>query len=149
MKHPISILTLAATLLLTPVLALAHGRVDLGPNGGRLVPLSTNATLQGEVVLKEGRFHVTLLDPQLKPVELKDASLTVVGGERNQPERPRVERVENRFVFPALKGNRYLLVLQFRSHAAAKPVNARFEFDASPCGGCQKPEWLCQCTAEK
>ncbi len=129
--------------------AFAHGNVQLGPQGGRLVAFSTDKSLQGEVVLKDGRFHVELLDRNLKPVALGAQSLTVLGGERGKPQRPEVKREGNRFAFPALPGSRYLLVLQFRESASAKPVNARFEYDATVCGSCKNAEWLCQCAGEE
>lgn len=135
-------------MLALPLHALAHGSAPLGPKGGRLVPLSADQSLQGEVTFKEGRFFVELLDRDLKPVTLGDQTLSVVGGDRSQPQRPEVSRDGNRFVFPALKGTRYLLVLQYRATASAKPVNARFEYDATKCGSCQNPEWLCRCPAE-
>lgn len=143
-----SLLTLAAVLLLGVTRAHAHGGVALGPNGGRLLEFSENETLHGEVTLTNGFFHVALLDKALKPVELQEQSLTVTGGDRQKPEKPEVRREGNRFVFPALKGDDYLLVLRFKATPQARAVTARFEFDATTCSGCQHPEWLCRCGDE-
>lgn len=129
--------------------ALGHGGVELGPNGGRIVEFSRNESLHGEVLLKDGKFSVGLLDKDMKPIEVKDQSLTVYGGDRNKPEKPTVTRENGRFVFPALKGDTYELVLRFKPGPGAAVVTARFTFDATPCGSCKQPEWLCKCPAAK
>lgn len=144
-----SLLTLATVLLLGVTRAHAHGGVALGPNGGRLLEFSENETLHGEVTLTNGFFHVALLDKALKPVELKEQSLTVTGGDRQKPQKPEVRKEGNHFVFPALKGDEYLLVLQFKEKPSARAVTARFGFDAATCSACKHPEWLCKCAAEK
>ena len=140
-----SLLTLAAVLLLGVSNALAHGGVELGPNGGRIVEFSTNKTLYGEVTLKAGKFHVAVLDKEMKPVALKDQVLVVTGGDRDNPAKPKVEKAGDHFVFPALKGDSYLLVLQFKEMPLTKAVTARFEYDAAICSACKNAEWLCKC----
>lgn len=147
MKTPF--LILAAVLFLGLTRALAHGGGELGPNGGRIVEFSKDKTLRGEVLLKDGKFTVALLDKELKPVALKDQSLTVVGGNRSNPEKPAVTREQDRFVFPALKGDDYEVVLRLKESPAAKPVTARFAYDAAICSACKNPEWLCKCPSEK
>ena len=62
-----------ASLLTTFALAasaLAHGDVELGPNGGRLLEFSKNESMHGEVTLKDGKFHIAILDKDQKPVAL-------------------------------------------------------------------------------
>jgi hypothetical protein len=140
-----SLLTLAASLLLGITSAFAHGDVELGPNGGRIVKFNTNETLHGEVTLKDGKFHVALLDKDKKSVALAEQSLTVTGGDRSNPQRPAVEKKDGQFVFPALKGDSYLLVLQFKEKPSAKAFTARFEYDAAICSACKNAEWLCKC----
>jgi hypothetical protein len=144
-----SLLTLVALLLLGASRTFAHGDVELGPNGGRIVEFSTNETLHGEVTLKDGRFHVALLDHAMKPVALKDQKLLVTGGDRSNPENPKVEKEGDHFVFPALKGDSYLVVLQFKPEPSAKFITARFEYDAAICSACKKGEWLCECGAKE
>lgn len=144
-----SLLTLAAVLLLGVTRAFAHGGVELGPNGGRLLEFSENETLHGEVTLTNGVFHVALLNKEMKPVELKEQSLTVTGGDRQKPEKPVVTRQGDHFTFPALKGDDYLLVLRFKATPQARAVTARLEFDAATCSACTSPEWLCKCADEE
>lgn len=147
MKH--RLLILATALLLAFTRALGHGGVELGPNGGRILEFSKDETLHGEVLLKDGQFTVTLLDKDLKPVELKDQSLAVMGGSRSNPEKPAVTKANGRFAFPALKGDEYELVLRFKESPNAKAITARFTYDAATCSACKNPEWLCKCPSEK
>ena len=63
-----SYMILFAVLWLGVVRALGHGGVELGPNGGRVVEFSKDESLHGEVTLKDGRFHVAILDKALKPL---------------------------------------------------------------------------------
>ena len=139
---------------LVAMLALAlttfgHSDNEIGPNGGRILEFSKNQSIHGEVTLTNGMFYVGLLDKNMKPVALTEQSLTVTGGDRSNPEKPKVEKQGNHFVFPALKGDSYLLVLQFKERTSAKPITARFEFDDSKCGACKKQEWLCACGKKK
>ncbi len=144
-----SLLTLIAVLLLGVTRALAHGGVELGPNGGRLVEFSKNETLHGEVTLADGHFHVRLLDKELKPLAITGQSLVVTGGDRSKPEKPTVEKKGDQFVFPALKGNSYLLAFQFKESPTSRTITARFEYDATICSACKNAEWLCKCGQEE
>ncbi len=144
-----SLLTLAAVLLLGATRAFAHGDAELGPNGGRILEFSKNETMHGEVTLKDGMFHVALLDKDMKPVPLAEQSLVVTGGDRSKPQKPKVEKQGDHFVFPALKGDSYLLAFQFKEGPKGKAITARFEYDANICGACKKQEWLCVCASEK
>lgn len=145
----IRILTFTAMLLLGLTRALGHGGVELGPNGGRILEFSKNETMHGEVLLQDGKFTVALLDKDMKAVELKDQSLTVTGGSRSNPDKPAVTKENGRFVFPALKGDEYELVLRFKEGPGAPAITARFTYDASLCGACKNPEWLCRCASDK
>src|SRR5687768_13788147 len=123
--------TMATLILFTLSQVFAHSDAELGPSGGRIVEFSTNQTLHGEVTLTNGQFRVSILDKNMKPVTLTEQTLSVIGGDRKSPEKPKVEKQGNQFVFPALKGNSYLVVLQFKESPSAKQINARFEYDSS------------------
>jgi hypothetical protein len=142
-----SLLTLAAVLLLGLTRALAHGGVELGPNGGRILEFSKNDTMHGEVTAKDGYFHIALLDRDMKPVELKDQTLTATTGDRKNPEKLAVEKKDGKFVVPMQKGEDFLTVFQFRETANAKPVVARLQYDAVICSACKNAEWLCKCAS--
>ncbi|HYE31923.1 MAG TPA: hypothetical protein VEH27_10870 [Methylomirabilota bacterium] len=143
------IFRILAAVLVTVATLMAHSENEIGPHGGKILEFSTDQSVHGEVTMTNGMFHVLLLDKEMKPMALTDESIVVTGGSRSNPEKPKVEKQGNQFMFPALKGDNYLLVFQFRSKPASKPVTARFEYNAAKCGACKKPEWLCVCGAKK
>jgi len=142
------LLTLLSSLALTAA-ALAHGDVELGPNGGRILEFSKNETTHGEVTAKDGKFHIAVLDKEMKPVALAEQTLTASGGPTGKAEKLTVEKVGDHFVVPMLKGDNYWMIFQFRPTPAAKPVTARMQYDAAICAKCKKAEWLCDCQAKE
>ena len=141
-----SILTLLSSLALTAA-ALAHGEVELGPNGGRILEFSKNETMHGEVVLKGDKFHIALFDKDMKPVALGDQTLTATGGASGKPEKLAVEKADGQFVVPVVKNGEWLIV-QFKETAKAKAITARLQYDTAVCGECKAAEWLCKCSAK-
>jgi len=139
--------TLLCGLLLNAA-ALAHGDVELGPNGGRILEFSKNESMHGEVVVKDGNFHIALLDKGLLPVVLGEQELTATSGDRAKPEKLVVEKKAGEFVVPAVKAGEWV-VFQFRESAKAKPVTARMQYDLTVCGGCKEPHWICKCAANE
>ncbi len=139
--HLLLILVLMASLSR----AWAHSGVPLGPHGGRLLQFSKDDSIHGELTLTNGVFHVLLLDRQNKPMPVDQQVLAVTGGDRNHASKPAVGRETNGFSFPALPGEEYPLVFQFRSTPNAKPVTVRMVYDAAICSACKQPEWRCQC----
>jgi hypothetical protein len=140
---------LAALLLaISTALAFGHGGVELGPNGGRILELSKNETMHGEVTVKDGKFHVSILDKDLKPVKVEAQTLTASGGTREKPEKLAVTKDETGFTFPVIKDGQWLIV-QFKESAKAKAITARMEYNTTICEACKKAEWLCECKPEK
>ena len=137
------ILTLLSSLALT-IAAFAHGDIELGPNGGRILEFSKDETMHGEVTLKDGKFHIAILDKDMKPVALAEQTLTATGGATGKPEKLTVEKEGGHFVVPAVKEGEWLIV-QFKESAAAKAVTARMQYDTKTCSACKAPEWLCKC----
>jgi hypothetical protein len=128
--------------------ALAHGGVELGPKGGRLLELSKNETTHGEVTVKGGKFHIAVLDKNMKPVEIADQTLTATGGPSGKAAKLTVEKADGKFVVPVVKDGEWL-ILQFKENAKAKAVTARLQYDTSECEKCKAAEWLCKCEPEK
>ena len=143
-KH---ILTILNSLILSAV-AMAHGEVELGPNGGRILEFSKNETMHGEVVSKENRFLVSLLDKDMKPVALVDQELTATSGDRAKPEKLAVEKKDGRFIVPTVKSGEWV-IFQFKENPKTKAITARFQYDLTACGTCKEPEWLCKCGAKE
>lgn len=125
--------------------AFAHTGVERGPNGGRILEFSKDETMHGEVVAKDGKFRIALLDKDMKPVAIKEQSLTAVRGERDNPEKLNVEVKDNHFVLPMLKGDDYTIIFQYKNSEPAKKITARLHYDAAICDGCNEQEWLCKC----
>ena len=141
------LLTLLSRLALTAA-AFAHGEVEIGPNGGRILEFSKNETMHGEVTVKDGKFTIALLDKDMKPVALAEQELTATSGDRAKPEKLAVEKKDGKFVVPTVKDGEWV-IFQYRETAKAKPITARLQYETKACGECKKPEWLCICAAEK
>ena len=138
-----SILTLLSSLALTAA-GFAHGEVEIGPNGGRILEFSKNETMHGEVTLKGDKLHIVLLDKDMKPVAISEQTLVATGGASGKPEKLAVEKADGKFVVPAVKNGEWLIV-QFKETAKAKAITARMQYDTAACGTCKNPEWLCVC----
>jgi len=143
-KH---ILTLLSSLTITAA-AFAHGDIELGPNGGRILEFSKNETMHGEVTLKDGKFVIALLDKDRKPVALGEQTLTATGGPSTKAVKLTVEKAGEQFVIPAVKSGEWLIV-QFKENAKAKAITARMQYDTANCDKCDSPEWICKCAANK
>ena len=133
---------------LTASVAFGHGGVKIGPNGGRILEFSKNETMHGEVTVKDGKFHVALLDKDMKPLAVDAQSLTVTGGTREKPVKLEVTKEAKGFTLPLVKEGQWLIV-QFKEKPGSKAVTARMEYDTGNCDACSSPEWLCKCSAEK
>ncbi len=139
---------LALSLVLAAASAFAHGEVEVGPNGGRILEFSKDETMHGEVIVKDGKFQIAVLDKVMKPVALGQQVLTATSADRANPAKLNVEIKDGKFVVPTVKEGEWI-VFQYRESAKAKPITARLQYDTKPCGECKKPEWLCICAAEK
>ena len=137
------LLTLLSSLALTAA-AFAHSDIELGPNGGRILEFSKNATMHGEVTLKDGKFVIALLDKDMKPVALGEQSLAANGGPTGKAEKLTVEKAGGKFIIPAVKPGEWLIV-QYKEDAKAKAITARMQYDTAICPKCKAQEWLCGC----
>ena len=142
--------TKIATLILTfiTVLALGHGDVELGPNGGRILEFSKNETMHGEVTIKGMQFHIVILDKDMKPVMIGQQMLSATSGDRDNPQKLAVAKDDKGFLVP-LVGDGQWLILQFQESPEARKITARLHYDTKACGECGHPEWLCTCAAEE
>lgn len=139
----------ALTFLLSLQNSPAHEGVELGPNGGRILELSDNETLHGEVTAKDGTFHISLLDKDMKAIPVASQILTATSGDRSNPEKLTVTTNANQFLVPMLKGDDFWVIFQFRENDASKKITARLHYEAKTCEECQAPEWLCKCAPEE
>jgi hypothetical protein len=140
-KH---ILALLGSLSLSVAGALAHGGIELGPNGGRIVEFSKDETMHGEVTVKDGKFQVALLDKAMKPVKVGEQTVTASGGASGKAEKLTVEKSGDSFVVPTVKPGEWL-ILQYKENPKAKAVTARLQYDTATCEKCKAEEWICKC----
>lgn len=142
--------TKLTTLIITLVTAAAfgHSGVELGPNGGRILEFSKDETMHGEVIVKDGKFHIALLAKDMKPVAMTEQILTATTGERDNPVKLEVSKDAKGFIVPLVKEGGWL-ILQFKETPKSKAVTARLEYNTAICDGCKKAEWLCECKPEK
>jgi hypothetical protein len=142
MKTKLILLSLIASL------SFAHEGVELGPNKGRILEFSKNETMHGEVIVKGDKFHIALLDKDLKAVAMSEQTLTAITGERDRPVKLVVEKDAKGFVVPVVKAGEWL-ILQYKNSPDAKAITARLEYNTSTCEECKKAEWLCECKKEE
>ncbi len=138
------ILALLGSLSLSVAGAFAHGGIELGPNGGRILEFSKDETMHGEVTVKDGKFQIALLDKAMKPVKLAAQTLTASGGPSGKAEKLAVEKSGDSFVVPTVKAGEWL-ILQYKDSANAKAVTARLQYDTAMCEKCKAEEWICKC----
>jgi hypothetical protein len=138
MKTKLILLTLISTL------TFAHEGVERGPNGGRIVEFSKDETMHGEITVKGDKFHIALLDKDMKAVAIAGQTLTAITGDRSAPQKLVVEKDAKGFVVPVVKAGEWL-ILQYKDMPGAKAVTARLEYNTANCEGCNKAEWLCEC----
>jgi hypothetical protein len=122
----------------------AHEGVELGPHGGRILEFSDNETMHGEVTVKGDKFHIALLDRDMKPVAISQQSIRAMTGDRAAPVRLEVSKDEKGFVVPLVKAGQWL-ILRYQENHDAKAWTARFEYNTAICDACKAAEWVCQC----
>lgn len=128
-------------------LAFAHEGVELGPNGGRIIEFSKDETMHGEVVVKGDKFHIAVLDKDMKAVVMDQQTLSATTGDRSAPQKLTVEKDAKGFLVPSVKAGEWL-ILQFKKAPGEKAITARFEYNTAICEECQAQEWLCKCKPE-
>ncbi len=137
-----------AILALTASFAFGHGKIELGPNKGRILEFSTNETMHGEVTEKDGKLHITLLDKDMKPVKVAVQSLTATAGNRQAPVKDEVTKSETSFIISVPKEGEWI-ILQYKENDLAKAITARLHYDTKACAPCGNPEWRCACGTEE
>jgi hypothetical protein len=139
--------TLALAISLLTGTVIAHEGIELGPNKGRILELSTNETMHGEVTQKDGKLHIALLDKDMKPVVIAAQEITATAGTREAPEKLMVEKSDKGFVLPAPPTGQWIIV-QYKESADAKAIIARLHYNTNVCDPCKQPEWRCACAKE-
>lgn len=140
------LLALAAGLLVATAAQAADQKPQAGPNKGKLVGQPPE---QAEVLIAaDGVLTITFLDANLKPAAPGTRTLNVFAQLDSGRQPVAMAARENAFVStsPLPKPEGYMLVVQTRAGADAKPGNSRIKYAMHMCAGCQLPEYACTCT---
>jgi hypothetical protein len=129
-------------------LAFGHEGIELGPNKGRILELSADESIQGEVTTRDGKLHITLLNKEMKPIKIADQTIAATAGTRQSPTKLKVEKTADGFSLP-IPGEDEWLIVQFKVTPNSKPVTARLHYNTDICAPCGKPEWRCACGEEE
>ena len=121
--------------------------MDLGPNDCKIVDISKDEPLHSEVNIKDGHFHIALLDKDLKPMAVAGHSLTATAGTVVIPQKLEVKTEAKGFFVPLVKSGDWV-ILRFKATPEAKAITARLHYDTSICFECKAMEWLCSCKPE-
>lgn len=138
------LLALAAGLVVTAA-ALA-AKPEAGPNQGKLIGQPPE---QAEVLIgADGILTVTFLDADKKPSAPGTRTVSVFAQLDSGRQLVGMAAKGNAFVSsePLPKPEGYMLVIQTRASAAAKPANDRLKYAMHICAGCKLPEYACPCT---
>jgi len=148
MKSPFgkTLLALAAGLLVAFTAHAEEAKATAGPNKGKLI--GTSPDLAEVVIGDDGILSVTFLDSDNKPVAKGSRSAAVFA--QLESGRQPVEMVAKDeslvSAAPLPKPDGYIIVVQYRASADAKPTNTRINYAMHNCGGCNLKEYACTCT---
>lgn len=116
-----------------------------GPTGGKLI---TDVEPHVEFfVNKDKKVEIRFVDDNNKVVAPKDQVITVTLGERKSPTKLTFTKDGDKLVSNAAvpAGNDYPTVVQIKTDAKAKAINAKFNLNMTKCPSCPNPEYSCIC----
>ena len=123
----------------------AHDKVKAGPTGGKLI-----TAVEPHVeffVNKDKKVEIRFVDDDNKVVAPGEQVITVTLGERAKPTKLVFTKDGDKLIsdqaVPA--GNDYPTVVQIKTTAKAKAVNAKFNLNMSKCPTCSNAEYACTC----
>jgi hypothetical protein len=122
-----------------------HTNAKAGPNGGRVI-MSVEPHLEF-FVTKERFIQITFLNDAGKPIAPDKQTLSLIGGDRQNPVRLRFEKKGSVLLSnQALpKGNNLPLILSIKMDAESKTVREKFNLNLSQCPTCDYNEYACIC----
>ena len=140
--NTLKLLTLAGVLCAGLLTLNAADKKSLGgPKGGRLLEKTEP---KAEFFLEKDRTAtIAFYDADLKPVPVKDQSVSLVAGKEKVEFEKKGDVLVSKSKLP--EGDDLPLVVQFKQSAEAKPQNYRFKLDTHICGGCKRAEYACTC----
>jgi hypothetical protein len=122
-----------------------HGETKAGPNGGRII---TSVEPHLEFFVTEERFiQITFLDDTGKPIAPRKQTLSLIGGDRQNPVRLRFDRkgimLLSNQALP--EGNNLPVILSIKMEPESKTIREKFNLNLSQCPTCDFREYACIC----
>lgn len=124
-----------------------HAKKIAGPNGGKII---TAVEPHAEFyVTPENKVRITFLNEQNTAVAVAAQTVNVVCGDRNNPTMLNfVKDTDGNSLIsdgtlPA--GNKFPVILTFKTSADAAPIRGKFALDLSNCPSCDHQEYACTC----
>lgn len=142
----LAFITAAFALVASP-LVHAHGeKVEIGPNGGRVLSVKPAVEL---FITAERKVKLTFLGGDKKAVAVKDQTATATGGDRANPTKLTFVKEGDALVSdkPLPEGKIVPLVIQIKETADAKAAVEKLNVNLANCSGCNHPEYACTCEA--
>jgi hypothetical protein len=122
-----------------------HHEKQAGPNGGRVI---TSVEPHLEFFVTEERFvQITFLNDANEVVTPEDQSVSLIGGDRQNPIRLRFVKKGQELVStePLPEGNNLPIILSIKRDKASKTVREKFNLNLSDCPTCDYKEYACVC----
>lgn len=116
-----------------------------GPTGGKLI---TEVEPHVEFfVNKDKKVEIRFIDDENKVVAPGEQVIAVTLGERSKPTKLTFTKEGDKLISDKAvpEGNDYPTVVQIKTDAKAKPVNARFNLNMTKCPSCPNAEYACIC----
>jgi len=147
MKTKLLSLALAA-MAMTAVAADGHKhehKIIPGPQGGRIIEVEGG---HAEFLVKpDRRIAVSFFGEDMKLQAPAGQIIAVTAQAPSGNAKLDFEKSAGAFVSKTAlpEGEGYMLVLQIKANADAKPKNLRIKLDLTHCGGCKRSEYACVC----
>lgn len=123
----------------------ANANVVGGPKGGRM--LENDAPRAEFFINAERKVELRFYDADLNPVAPGDQVVNVIanapGGKANLDLQPQGDALVSTASLP--EGDGYVIIVQVRANATAKPQNFRIIYHSEICGECNRAEYACIC----
>lgn len=143
MKRMVGVVIVAGLLgTLSPAWA---EKMTPGPKGGRL--LENEGPRAEFFVEKDRKVTLTFYDASLKAVPAAEQAATVIAEAKGGKTKIEFKKKGDVLVSkaPLPEGNDYIVVVQLRAKADAKPQNFRIKYNATVCEKCKRAEYACIC----
>lgn len=122
-----------------------HDKAEAGPNGGRLI-----TTVEPHLeffVTKENFVQITFLDEKNQGIAPKEQTVSLIGGDRQNPIRLRFEKRGKVLISSVAlpEGNNLPMILSIKPNKESKTVREKFTLNLSDCPTCDYKEYACIC----